>query len=149
MNLKDILKSAIEEKILNNIPAEINKEFLGFLDEYEYFFNAIDENYLSQIEVELRFYLPTRTFDTRLLFSKTNITEYEINISDYTLKDYAPSVRVTISIHTYENLERKIRDLDIFGIGVGEIAHKGHTYYIYYIQRLIALDKYFVMEYFL
>ena len=146
----ELLKKAIEEKILNNIPAEIDKKFLSFLDEYKDFFNAIDENALShQIEVELKFYSPTRTFDTRLLFSLTTLTEAEINISNQTLKDFAPSVRVTISVHTYEEIEHKIGDLHKFGIGKGEMRFTGNIYYIYLIQRLIALDKYFVMEYFL
>jgi hypothetical protein len=142
----EILKRAIEEKILQNIPAEVDKKFLSFLDEYKDFFDAIDENALSQIEVELKFYSPTRTFDTRLLFSSINLTEAEINISNQTLNDFAPSVKVSISVHTYEEIEG---DWHKLGIGKGEISYTGNIYYIYFIQRLIALDSYFTMEYFL
>jgi hypothetical protein len=145
----NLLKTAIEEKILQNIPAEIDKKFLNFLDEYKNFFSAIDENNLSQIEIELKFYTPNCTFDTRLILSLKSLPKAEINISNKTLKDFAPSVRVTISVHTYENMERKVRNFYKLGIGIKEIYYTGNIYYIYIIQRLISLDKHFIMEYFL
>jgi 6-pyruvoyl-tetrahydropterin synthase len=144
-----LLKTTIEEKILRNIPAEIDKKFLNFLDEYKSFFGAIDENNLSQIEIELKFYTPNRTFDTRLLVSPTSSTEAEINISNRTLKDFAPSVRVTISVHTYENIKHRVKDFYRLDIGETKITYTGNINYIYIIQRLISLDRYFIMEYFL
>jgi GTPase involved in cell partitioning and DNA repair len=145
----EFLKHAIEEKILQNIPAEIDKKFLSFLEDYKNFFNAIDENNLSLIEIELKFYTPNRTFDTRLLIYSKNSVEAEINISSYKLKDFAPSVKVVISAHTYEEIEHKIKDFDKFLIGKGEINYTGTTYYIYIIQKLISLNELFIMEYFL
>jgi len=143
------LKTEIEEKILRNIPAEIDKKFLSFLDEYKDFFSAIKEDNFSQMEIELKFYTPNRTFDTRLLISTTDSKQTEINISNKALKDFAPSVRVTIYAHTYENIERKVRGFYKLGIGVKEISYTGNINYIYIIQRLISLDKHFIMEYFL
>jgi hypothetical protein len=143
------LKTAIEENILRNIPAEINKNFLNFLNEYKDFFSAINENNLFQINIRLRFYTPNRTFDTRLLISTTSLQKAEINISNQTLKDFAPSVRVTISVQTYEDIEQKVKNFQKFGIRSGAIRFTGETYYFYDVQRLISLDKYFIMEYFI
>jgi hypothetical protein len=145
----ELLKTKIEEKILRNIPAEINKGFLSFLDEYKYFFSAIDENNLFYIKIELKFYTLNRTFDTMLIVYPENSTEVEINISNGTLKDFAPSVRVTIYVHTYSDIENKVRNFHKLGIGVMEMGYTGNIYYTYIIQRLIQLDKYFIMEYFL
>ena len=143
------LKTEIEEKILRNVPAEIDEKLLNFLNEYKDFFGAIDENNLSQIEIELKFYTPNRTFDARLIISPTNLTEAEINISNVTLRDFAPSVRVAISVRTYEEIKNKVKDFDRLGIGEMKITYTGGIDYIYIIQRLILLDQYFVMEYFI
>ncbi len=145
----DLLKTAIEEKVLRNIPAEIDKRFLNFLDEYKDFFEAIEESNLSEIEIELKFYTPNRTFDTRLVLSFKNSPEVKINIYNGTLKDFASSVRVVISVYTYEDVEHKVKDFEKLGIGKGEIEYTGNFIYFYIIQRLISLDKYFIMEYFI
>ncbi len=143
----NLLKTAIEEKVLRNIPAEIDKRFLSFLDEYKDFFEAITENNLSEIEVELKFYTPNRTFDTRLVLSFKNSPEAKINIYNRALKDFSPSVRVVISVHTYEDVEHKVKDFEKLGIGKGEIEYTGNSLHLYIIQRLISLDEYFIMEY--
>ena len=145
----NLLKTAIEEKILRNIPAEINKKFLDFLDEYKNFFNAINEDNLSYIKTQLKFYLPNRTFDAMLIIYPTNSSETEINIFNGTLKDFVPSVRVTIYVHTYSDIENKVKDFHELGIGIMEFGYTGNIYYTYIIQRLISLDKHFIMEYFL
>jgi 6-pyruvoyl-tetrahydropterin synthase len=145
----NLLKTAIEEKILRNIPAEIDKKFLNFLDEYKNFFSAIEENNLSYIKVQLKFYLPNRAFDTMLIIYPTNPAEVEINIFNGTLKDFAPSVRATIYVHTYSDIENKVKDFHKLGIGIMELGYTGNIYYTYIIQRLISLDKHFIMEYFL
>ncbi len=145
----DLLKTAIEEKVLRNIPAEIDKRFLNFLDEYKDFFEAIEESNLSEIEVELKFYTSNRTFDTRLVLSFKNPPEVKINIYNRALKDFSPSVRVVISVHTYEDVEHKVKDFEKLGIGKEEIEYTGNSLYLYIIQRLISLDKYFIMEYFI
>jgi hypothetical protein len=143
------LKTEIEEKILQNIPSEIDKKFLDFLDDYKDFFSAVDKDNLSYMKIELKFYTPNRTFDTMLIIYPTKPTEAEINISNGTLKDFAPSVRVTIYVHTYSDIENKVRNFHKLGIGVMEMGYTGNIYYTYIIQRLIQLDKYFIMEYFL
>jgi hypothetical protein len=143
------LKTAIEEKILRNIPAEINKNFLNFLDEYKDFFSAVNEDNLSYIKIELKFYVPNRTFDTMLIIYPTNPAEAEINVFNGTLKDFAPSVRVTIYVHTYSDIENKVKDFHKLGIGIMEFDYTGNIYYTYIIQRLVSLDKHFIMEYFI
>jgi len=145
----NLLKAAIEEEIIKNIPAELDKKFLNFLDEYKDFFNAINEGNLSYIKTQLRFYLPNRTFDTMLIIYPTNPAEAEINIFNKTVKDFAPSVRVTIYVHTYSDIENKVKDFHKLGIGIMEFGYTGNIYYTYIIQRFISLDKHFIMEYFL
>jgi len=145
----NFLKTAIEEKILRNIPAEIDKKFLNFLDEYKDFFSAVNEDNLSYIKTQLKFYLPNRTFDTMLIIYPTNPKEVEINILNETLKDFAPSAKVTIYVHTYSDIKNKVKDFHKLGIGIMEMGYTGNIYYTYIIQRLVSLDRYFIMEYFL
>jgi len=145
----NLLKNAMEEKILRNIPAEIDKKFLDFLDEYKNFFGVVNDDDLSYIKAQLKFYLPNRIYDTMLIVYPTNRTETEINISNEILKDFVPSVRVTIYVHTYSNIESKVKNFHELGIGIMEMGYTGNIYYTYIIQRLISLDKYFIMEYFI